>query len=83
MNERLKGVLGIVLIIGGIGLGIYVGLYRCFIGGIVDLVNQFKSPETIEGIKLAWAIAKIVFASAIGSIVGGIPVAIGKALLQD
>jgi hypothetical protein len=58
------------MILAGIALGIYVGLWVCFIGGIVDIINQVKATDT-DALTVAWGIAKIVLAGFAG---GGIRV---------
>ena len=65
------------LMIGGIFLGLYVGIIKCFIGGIVDLINIIKSPYTITAWPVAWGIAKIIFATLFGIISGAVPFVIG------
>lgn len=64
------GCLGLAVI----GYAIYLGLWVCFIGGIVDLINQIKADETSSG-TVAWGILKIVCAGTITvivSLIGGI-----------
>lgn len=61
----MKLLFGLLLVVGGLMLGVYLGLYVCFIGGIVDIINEVKAPMTDAG-NVAWAIAKIVFAGAVG-----------------
>ncbi len=61
----MKPLIGLILIIAGIILGIYVGLYLCFIGGIIGLIEAVRAPELLAS-KVAWSIAKIVFASFLG-----------------
>lgn len=66
----MKSLLGILLIIVGVALGIYVGVWLCFIGGIcdlVDVVNQAAKHQTdISGMQVAGGVAKIVFAGVAG-----------------
>jgi len=57
--------LGLLLVVAGIAAGLYVGVYLCLVGGIVDIVEQFKAPE-MEGMAIAWGVVKIVFAGAAG-----------------
>lgn len=61
----MKPLIGIIMIIAGIGLGIYVGLWVCFIGGIVQIVDAVRAP-VLSGQGLAIGIAKVVFASFAG-----------------
>lgn len=59
------GVLGILCVIASVILGLYVGVWICFIGGIVDIIEQVQA-ETVEAMAVAIGIAKIVFAGLAG-----------------
>lgn len=63
----MKQLLGVLLIVAGVALGLYVGLWVCFIGGIVDVVDAVKATP-VEAMNLAWGIVKIVFAGAAGAL---------------
>lgn len=63
------GFAGLVLIV----FAVYLGLWVCFIGGIVDVINEIKAPVTTSG-GVAWGIFKVVITgivTAIGVIAGG------------
>ncbi len=62
----MKKILGILMILGGIGLGLYIGLWWCLIGGIVSIVNALKAPGPVEAMVIAGAITRILFASVAG-----------------
>lgn len=62
----MKQLIGVAMVIGSVFFGLYVGLYVCFIGGIVDIINQIKSPNAVEAMSVAWGIAKIVFSGVFG-----------------
>lgn len=69
MLKRLVGclwvVLGYAIAICGIGVavgGIYYAVAYMLFGGVIDLINQIKAPET-DGAICAWAVVKIVFTS--------------------
>lgn len=62
-----KMVVGTLLCIAGIALGLYVGLWWAFIGGIVDVVNAVKAPE-IQSMAIAIGVAKVVCAGFLGGI---------------
>ncbi|MBI5733254.1 hypothetical protein HY967_04905 [Candidatus Jorgensenbacteria bacterium] len=62
----MKVMLGLFMMAVAVILGLYVGVVVCFIGGIVDLINQIKSPSPVEAGAIAWGIAKIVFATVAG-----------------
>lgn len=73
----MKRVLGIILLIGGIILGFYIGIWKCFVLGIVGIIDAIRSPEAITSMQLAISITKVLFAGFFGWAMGIIPAAIG------
>ena len=63
----MKSILGLVMIVGGIVLGLYVGVWLMFIGGIVQIIQAVKAPE-IVAMTVAIGVAKIVFAGISGGL---------------
>lgn len=63
----MSRILGILLILSGIALGLYVGVWLCFVGGIVDLVEVVKYAN-YEALKIGWGVAKIMFAGLFGGL---------------
>jgi hypothetical protein len=59
-------VLGVLLILGGIFVGLYLGIWVMFIGGIVALITDIKAANIIP-LHIAIDIARIVCASAVGA----------------
>ena len=57
----MKAFLGLLMILGGVVLGFYVGFWICFIGGIVDIINAFKASEPVAVSIIGWGILKIFF----------------------
>jgi hypothetical protein len=78
----MKALLGFLLILAGIALGIYIGFWAMFVGGIVGLVNIFKS-GAIEAMPIALNIAKIIFASFVGVISAYVLIIPGYVLMND
>lgn len=76
-------ILGVLLIITGIVLGFYLGVWVMLIGGIITLVSQI--PEfgngNVDGITIGIGILKIMFASLVGWVGGIIPIVVGFGLL--
>lgn len=73
-------VLGLVLIATGVLLGLYVGGWLMFVGGIVALVEAFKvSP--IEALDVALAIVRIMLAGAAGEIAAVVLLFPGAAMM--
>lgn len=62
--------LGILLIAIGVFLGLYLGLWVCFIGGIVQIVNEFKAAREVIPMNIAFGILRIFFACIVGWISG-------------
>ena len=54
----MKMILSILIVISSILLGIYLGVWVMFIGGIVQIVNSINP---LDGWGIAWGICRIVF----------------------
>jgi uncharacterized membrane protein len=78
----MKIILGILMVLGGIFLGLYVGLWLCFVGGIVQILNEIKSPADIETLNIVFGAIKIVVASLAGRISASILIVPGFALIS-
>ena len=61
----MKAVIGILLIVGGLALGVYVGLWVFLVGGIVQIVQAIRADELPVN-DLAWGIGKVLFAGFAG-----------------
>ena len=72
---------GLVLIVIGVIFGLYIGIWVCFIGGIIDIIEQIRATN-LEAMSVAWGVAKIVFAGFFGVISGGIIVFIGYVVME-
>lgn len=79
MIDVLKGVssvIGWVIIVASVLLGIYVGAYIMFYGGIVQIVNGFTM-SPVSAIDIATGICKVLFCELsaiiplIGAFIGG------------
>lgn len=66
--KNVKIILGLLLLLAGLLCGAYVGLYLCFIGGIVDLMEvistAIKQSGDLDAMKVAYGVCKIIFAGA-------------------
>ena len=67
MNTKIKKTTGILLMVAGVGFGVYAGLVWAFIGGIIDVIQAVKAVE-VEAMAVAIGVAKIVFAGLIGAV---------------
>lgn len=77
----MKKLIGILLILGGVGLGFYVGGYVLFVGGIIDIIEQVKGD--VLPYPIVWGLVKITCAGFIGTIVGLILFIPGYRILEQ
>ena len=63
--------IGVMLMIAGIGFGLYAGLWWGLIGGIIATVEAIRAPELV-GKDLALGIVRFVFSEVIGLVCGAI-----------
>jgi hypothetical protein len=78
----MKKLIGVSMVLGGIALGLYVGLYVMFIGGIIDVVYALKMTD-ISAFKVAIGFAKIVCATFVGWFSGLLLLLPGLAIFSD
>jgi uncharacterized membrane protein len=80
----MKKIIGRFLIAFGFLLGVYVGVWQCFILGIVGIIDAIRIPDSMTSMQLAWAILKVLCSSFFGWAVGIVPMVGGFFLaLQD
>lgn len=77
----MKAIFGILLMVAGVFFGLYIGLWVCFIGGIVQIIDAIKATP-VEAMDIAIGIVRIIFAAAAGGISAFVAVLPGFALLQ-
>lgn len=75
----IKKIIGGLLIVIGIGLGLYLGLWVCFIGGIMGIATAIDN-HTVTVSIIAWNSIKILFSGLIGVISFYIPSGVGMLL---
>jgi len=78
--------LGILMVIAGVVLGLYVGIWIMFIGGIVGLVNVVVIAVDgggIDGLQVGLNVAKIVFTGLIGTLSAMALVIPGMAIISN
>ena len=76
----MKKIIGILIAIAGIALGIFVGVWLMFIGGIVQIVNSINPTN---GLGIALGIVRIVFCE-VGGLIAWLGIAIGLGIgLED
>lgn len=81
MSDNVRGMLAIILIIIGVFLGLYVGVWYCFIGGIVDIIEQIRSAD-MSAVAVAIGITKVVFSGVLGWLSSHIFFLFGKVLID-
>ena len=69
-------IIGILIAIVGIALGIYVGVWLMFIGGITQIVNSINP---VNGLGIAFGIVRIIFGG-IGGFIAWLGVVIGSVI---
>ena len=77
----MRNALGITLMVAGVAIGLYVGLWLCFIGGIVQIIEAVKATP-VEGLDIAIGIARIVMAGFAGVVTAVVAVFPGYAMLK-
>lgn len=70
----MKKILALLFILAGIAIGTYIGLWWAFIGGIVQFIDLIRAPE-MNTLQVAFAVAKVCFASFLG-VISGVIIAI-------
>jgi len=78
----MKLLLGFVLMIAGAVLGLYVGVWLCFIGGIVDVIQAIRADDLIA-MDVAIGVTKFVCSSIAGWIAALCLIIPGLTLAED
>jgi hypothetical protein len=66
MKAYAKNVIGVAMIVAGIALGLYAGIWWAFVGGIMDVITEVRAVKASVS-NVALGVAKVMFAGAIGS----------------
>ena len=56
---------GLVLFLAGIALGLYVGVWLCLIGGIVQIIEAAKATP-VHSLHVAYGVARVILAGPAG-----------------
>lgn len=65
----MKKIVGITGIVVSVLFGLYVGLYLCFIGGGVDIIQEivhFAKNEAVSAMSIMWGVLKIMCSGVVG-----------------
>lgn len=80
--KNVQGWIGLIVMILSIPLGLYVGGWLMFIGGIVQTIEAIKSTP-VEAMDIALGIARVVAASFVGVVTFWLNIAIGYGLVAS
>jgi uncharacterized membrane protein len=81
----MKTLIGVLMCAAGIVLGLYVGVWICLVGGIVDIINevntQIQANGPLDAMNIAIGVIKIMFAGIIGMASAFVLIVPGSALM--
>lgn len=77
----MKIVFGILVILFGAGVGLYVGVWIFFIGGIVTIIDAIKETP-VSGLGILWGLIKIGVATFAGWLSFFISIKLGFSILK-
>lgn len=80
-NRMARTLVGIILIILGLALAAYVGVWWALIGGIVQVVDAIKATPT-DAWGIAYGAARVLCAGLLGTLTAVLAVFPGWAMLQ-
>ena len=83
MEQNQNIAVGICLVLMGIIFGLYIGIYKCFLVSIVNILEMLRGTTPIDILNLGWNIIKIMLSGTFGWICGIIPVITGLTLLTN
>lgn len=78
----MKVIIGLLLMLSGIIIGLYVGLWWAFIGGIIQIIEQIRA-ENLDVTIVAWGIVKVFFAGTLGWFTGVLFFVAGSMFMKD
>lgn len=72
MNVRnLQDMIAFSLAVTGVLLGLYVGVWWAFVGGIVQMIEALRAPE-LDALGVALGLARLMFCVPLGCLAGAI-----------
>lgn len=77
----MKIIGGLLLVIAGVLFGVYVGLWVCFVGGIVQIIDAIKATP-VEALDIALGIVRILVAGVAGGVSAFVAILPGLALIN-
>ena len=81
MNNDWKIFFAIALILSGVVIGVYVGFWLCFVGGIIQVIEAIKA-DVVVSMDVALGCGRVVFSVACGWISALIFIIPGVVILE-
>ena len=78
----MEEIIGLIIGLVGIALGLYVGVWLCLVGGIVDVIEQIRA-ENLVTMAVAGGVAKVLCSRLLGSLTALPFILFSKSLLED
>ena len=78
----MKLAIGLLMVVGGVILGAYVGLYLCLYGGIVQIVQSIVAPQ-VDAFGVATGIVRVFITGVAGWLSASILAFPGMAIVSD
>ena len=79
---KKKEIVGLIMMVAGIGLGLYMGVWWALIGGIVQVIQEIKADD-LEALNVALGVAKVIFSVFIGWVSAALLFLPGLLIIQD
>lgn len=76
----MRTLFGVLLILGGVALAVYVGIVLMFVGGIMQVVDGFNATPNNGG-DIAWGFVKIFLADWVSALIGTLSILAGATVL--
>lgn len=77
----MKTTVGILLVIAGVAFGVYVGLWLCLIGGVVQIIQSVQG-SSVDAWGVAFGIARVLCTGIAGTLTAFVAVLPGWAMLE-
>lgn len=78
---KMRNAIGILLMVAGVAFGVYVGLWLCLIGGIVQIIDSAKLTP-VDSWGVAFGIARVLCTGVAGTLTAVVAVFPGFAMLK-
>ncbi len=77
----MKEILGLLICLAGVILGLYLGVWVCFIGGIVQVVEAVKATP-VEALGIALGLLRVACSSFVGWLTGLLVFSVGATIAK-